>query len=61
MSPNQEEVEEYARFLGIDPREDPDLLYIARQGLVEPVPEPWESIQDQTGNIIYRNKMTGNV
>jgi len=37
-NPTAEEVEEYARFLGMDISEDPDLFYIAKEGLKAPLP-----------------------
>ena len=41
--PQDQEIEDYARFLGMDPEleEDRSLMWIARQGLMEPVPQPW--------------------
>jgi hypothetical protein len=43
--PSQEEVVEYARWLGMDPDADADLLYIAREGVCvcrcsPPLPPP---------------------
>ena len=32
-NPAEEEVEEYARFLGMDVHEDQELFYIAKEGL----------------------------
>lgn len=42
ISPRQEEIEEYAKILGMDPNEDSEFLFIAKQGLNEPLPEPWK-------------------
>lgn len=41
--PQYEEIEEYARFLGMNPEDsiDRNLLWIAKNGLMEPVPQPW--------------------
>ena len=41
-NPTAEEVEEYARFLGMDIHEDPDLFYIAKEGLKAPLPQSWK-------------------
>ncbi|CAK0854548.1 unnamed protein product, partial [Prorocentrum cordatum] len=38
----QEEIEEYAEFLGIDLDTERHLLWIARQGVAEPPPAPWK-------------------
>ena len=41
--PQNSEIEDYARFLGMNPVNEIDkqLLWIAKQGLLEPVPHPW--------------------
>ena len=39
--PTEEEIQEYALFLGLDLPEDEDLLYIAREGLKAPLPKSW--------------------
>ena len=36
------EVTEYARMLGIDPDEEPGLLWIAKEGLEAPLPQHWK-------------------
>ena len=43
--PQDQEIEDYAKFLGMDPNSsvDRELMYIAKQGLMEPVPAPWEA------------------
>ena len=38
--PNEEELLEYAKFLGMEFPEDNEYLYIAREGLKAPLPEP---------------------
>ena len=41
-NPTGAEVEEYARFLGMDILEDGDLFYIAKEGLKAPLPGSWK-------------------
>ena len=41
-----------------DLEEDKSLMWIARQGLMEPVPEPWQALKDSNDNIIYINATT---
>lgn len=36
------EIFEYARVIDIDPDEEPELMYIARQGIVAPLPADWK-------------------
>jgi len=40
--PTEEEIYEYAQVIGINPDTEPDLLYIARQGIVAPLPDDWK-------------------
>ena len=51
--PLEEEIIGYAQFLGMDLKEDQDLLFIAEEGLRAPVPEPWKAIQDKNNDISY--------
>ena len=36
------EVYDYARVIGIDPDKEPDILWIAREGINAPLPENWK-------------------
>ena len=49
----------YAEFLGMDLKEDADLLYIAEEGLKAPVPEPWKAFSNENDEIYYTNTITG--
>lgn len=40
--PTQEEILEYAKWLGMDLEDDKDLFWIAREGLKAPLPENWK-------------------
>ena len=58
--PTQDEVLEYARWLGMDTDADSDLLYIAREGLKAPLPENWKPCKTaDTEEIYYFNFVTG--
>ena len=57
--PTQEEINEYAVYLGMDPVADKDLLYIAEWALSAPLPEGWTEHVDTSGNEFYFNSMTG--
>merc|ERR1712013_284846 len=58
--PTQEEIYEYAQVIGIDPYKEPELLFIARQGIVAPLPAERKPCQDDTsGDIYYFNFSTG--
>ena len=45
--PTEEDIVEYAKFLGMDLREDKELLYIAKEGLKSPLPYPWKPYQNK--------------
>ncbi|XP_043936886.1 centrosomal protein of 164 kDa isoform X2 [Protopterus annectens] len=57
--PNEQEIQEYAREIGIDPVNEPELMWLAREGVVAPLPEEWKPCQDVTGDIYYFNFATG--
>lgn len=58
--PQKQEIEDYARFLGMEPDDSVDmqLLWIAKRGLLEPVPHPWQMLQQPNDDIIYYNSIT---
>lgn len=53
--PSEEEIREYAEFIGIEPDKEPDLLWIAEEGVSAPVPKPWKACSDADGEIFYFN------
>ncbi|KAM6932983.1 uncharacterized protein cep164 [Xenentodon cancila] len=57
--PSEQEIQEYAREIGIDPDGEPELLWLAREGIVAPLPPEWKPCQDVTGDIYYFNFTTG--
>ncbi|KNC96801.1 hypothetical protein, variant [Spizellomyces punctatus DAOM BR117] len=57
--PTQEEILDYAKFLGIDPEKEKHLLWIARESLKAPLPPNWKPCQTDDGNIYYFNFTTG--
>ncbi|XP_049889523.1 centrosomal protein of 164 kDa-like [Epinephelus moara] len=57
--PSEQEIQEYAREIGIDPDHEPELLWLAREGIVAPLPPEWKPCQDVTGDIYYFNFSSG--
>jgi hypothetical protein len=56
---SDEEVTEYAKYLGIDAENDPDLLWIAKAGLEEPLPDPWWVCRSVgSGHLFFFNPVT---
>ncbi|XP_062242320.1 centrosomal protein of 164 kDa-like [Platichthys flesus] len=58
-TPSEQEIQEYAREIGIDPGSEPELLWLAREGIVAPLPPEWKPCQDVTGEIYYFNFSSG--
>lgn len=58
--PTEQEIKEYATdVLGLSLGTDSDLLWIARQGIKQPLPPEWKPIQDVSGDIYYFNFENG--
>ncbi|NWR75257.1 CE164 protein, partial [Centropus unirufus] len=57
--PTEQEIQDYARAIGIDPEKEPELIWLAREGVVAPLPLEWRPCQDVTGEIYYFNFATG--
>ena len=53
--PSPEEIEEYAKYLGMDLVHDRHMFYIAKEGLKAPLPGPWKPCRDPKNNIWYYN------
>eukprot|EP00037_Helgoeca_nana_P025031 m.269210 g.269210 ORF g.269210 m.269210 type:complete len:493 (+) comp26827_c0_seq1:68-1546(+) len=51
LNPTQEQLKDYAEVIGLDLDADPELEWIARQGLREPLPRGWRPVED--GDDIY--------
>ena len=56
--PTTDEVEEYAKYLGMDMGKDKQLFYIAKEGLKAPLPGPWKPCKSPGGQIYYYNFQT---
>ncbi|XP_028400328.1 centrosomal protein of 164 kDa-like [Dendronephthya gigantea] len=59
FQPSEEEILEYARAIDIDPEKEKELLWIAKEGIVAPLPPDWKPCQDPNGEIYYFNFATG--
>ena len=58
--PTEDEVIEYAKWLGMELDADKDLWWIAREGLKAPLPENWKPCETtDTKEIYYFNFLTG--
>lgn len=55
FEPNKDEIEEYAKYLGMDLKKDNELFYIAKEGLKAPLPGPWKPCKSPGGQIYYYN------
>ena len=57
--PTEEEILEYAKWLGMDIELEKDLFWIAREGLKAPLPENWKPCKTGDKEIYYFNFATG--
>ncbi|EFJ46215.1 hypothetical protein VOLCADRAFT_93429 [Volvox carteri f. nagariensis] len=57
--PTEQEIVEYAQWLGIDTETEKELFWIAREGLKSPLPDGWKPCKTPTGDIYYFNFNTG--
>ena len=53
--PTFQEIEEYAQYLGMDPGDDTELYYIAKEGLKAPLPGNWKPCKAADNQIYYFN------
>ncbi|EAY16288.1 hypothetical protein TVAG_423410 [Trichomonas vaginalis G3] len=59
-NPSAQEIDLYCQFLGLDPKEDSELLWIAVDGLKAPLPEGWTYYEHKTEDkVLFYNKKTG--
>ncbi|XP_061734307.1 centrosomal protein of 164 kDa-like isoform X2 [Nerophis ophidion] len=54
-NPSEQEINKYAREIGIDPDKEEELMWLAKEGIVAPLPPEWKPCQDVTGDIYYYN------
>ncbi|KAM6238349.1 LOW QUALITY PROTEIN: centrosomal protein of 164 kDa [Porphyrio hochstetteri] len=57
--PTEQEVWDFARVIGIDPEKEPELLWLAREGIIAPLPPEWMPCQDVTGDVYFFNFANG--
>uniref|UniRef100_A0A0C3U4P7 WW domain-containing protein n=1 Tax=Guillardia theta (strain CCMP2712) TaxID=905079 RepID=A0A0C3U4P7_GUITC len=50
---------EYAKYLGVDPLREPQLLRIAQEGLVAPLPDGWSEHTNDHGEVFYHHRESG--
>ncbi|AYU77888.1 hypothetical protein, conserved [Leishmania donovani] len=53
------ELEEYAEYIGIDPAKEPELMWIAKEGLRAALPDGWRACQTDDNEVYYFNFQTG--
>ncbi|EKX47061.1 hypothetical protein GUITHDRAFT_152144 [Guillardia theta CCMP2712] len=53
--PSEEEVTDYAKWLGIDTAQEQSLMWIAREGIKAPLPQGWKACKSSSGDIYYFN------
>ena len=58
-TPTEEEINEYARVIGLDQENEPNHLWVAREGINAPLLTNWKPCQNTTGDNYYFNFETG--
>lgn len=58
-NPPQDELEEYAEFIGINVKTEKDLMWVALEGLRTPLPANWRACQTGDEEVYYFNFDTG--
>ncbi|XP_077398230.1 uncharacterized protein LOC144033776 isoform X2 [Festucalex cinctus] len=59
-NPSEQEIKEYAKEIGIDLDNETELMWLAREGIVAPLPSEWKPCQDVvTGDLYYYNFSSG--
>jgi len=58
LEPTKPELIAYARYLGIDPIADADLMWIADEALNAPLPSEWTEHHDSADRVFYYNVQT---
>lgn len=58
LEPTKPELIAYARYLGIDPVIDADLMWIVDESLNAPLPSEWTEHHDSAGRVFYYNVHT---
>jgi len=58
LEPTKPELIAYARYLGIDPTADVDLMWIADEALNAPLPAEWTEHHDSADRVFYYNVQT---
>ena len=61
FQPSPDEILEFALYLGMDPENDKELMWIAEEGLKAPVPDPWVTMNNENDDIYYLNPLTSEV
>lgn len=62
LIPTEQEIADYAEYLGVNLDEEPELLPIVREGVSAPVPHPWQACAqaaDDGEEVFYFNFETG--
>ncbi|NXI34886.1 CE164 protein, partial [Galbula dea] len=51
--PSEKEIWKYAQEIGIDPEQEPELMWLAKEGLMAPLPAGWRVCQNTQNDDIY--------
>ena len=57
--PSEKEVQDYGQWLGLDLNTEKDLMWLAKEALMAPLPPYWRPCNTQDGEVYYFNFATG--
>ena len=59
FDPKTEDINQYCSIIGLDPIKEPDLLWIAKEGILAKLEPPWKAINQADVGLYYFNFETG--
>ena len=59
FDPKTEDINQYCSIIGLDPAKEPELLWIAKEGILAKLEPPWKAINQDDVGLYYFNFETG--
>ncbi|CAG5087313.1 Oidioi.mRNA.OKI2018_I69.PAR.g11515.t2.cds [Oikopleura dioica] len=59
FDPKTEDIHQYCKIIGLDPSSDPDLVWIAKEGIMAKLPPDWKAVNQEGYGLYYFNFKTG--
>ena len=59
FDPKTEDINQYCKIIGLDPVADPELVWIAKEGIMAKLPSDWKAVNQEGYGLYYFNFKTG--